>query len=108
VGAGGPGYQRKSPGGKLTWHCRPDHHLNSEKLTGGSHLRLVKTVGDMLAQHFPFKANDTNELKNLIIEYIFIIMHQLLRGKENENNPVTFMFGYFGDNCCLFFRYGSR
>ena len=28
----------------------------------------VKTVGEMLARHFPIKADDTNELKNLIIE----------------------------------------
>ena len=28
----------------------------------------VKTVGEMLAEHFPIKADDTNELKNLIIE----------------------------------------
>jgi len=28
----------------------------------------VETVGDMLARHFPIKSDDTNELKNLIIE----------------------------------------
>jgi putative membrane protein len=39
-----------------------------EKRPAAAICEAVKTVGDMLAQHFPIKADDTNELKNLIIE----------------------------------------
>ena len=39
-----------------------------EKRPAEAICNAVKTVGDMLTRHFPIKADDTNELKNLIIE----------------------------------------